>query len=85
MAIDPRDIRLSVEQRRRLAQLANSTGKDWTELFEEMIRAIASHSSLSPARELTAEAFEAELTSLSFQGPSLPDSFSRADIYIDHD
>lgn len=34
---------------------------------------------------IASEDFDAELDALSFHGPSLPEDFSRADIYCDHD
>ena len=37
------------------------------------------------ASSISIEEFESQLLELSFGGPSLPDDFSRADIYFDHD
>ena len=39
----------------------------------------------SPSGRLTFEEFRALAEELSTDGPSLPEDFSRADIYIDHD
>ena len=38
MAIDPREITLSDEQRRELARTAERTGKPWEEVFAEALR-----------------------------------------------
>jgi hypothetical protein len=39
MAIDPAQIDLTSEQRRRLARLAEQTGKDWTVLVDNLLDA----------------------------------------------
>lgn len=40
MVIDPAQIDLTQEQRQRLALLAERTGKDWTELVDELLDAV---------------------------------------------
>lgn len=42
MAIDPREIELTHEQRRELARIAERTGKPWHELLREMLDELAS-------------------------------------------
>lgn len=37
MATDPKDIRLRDFERKRIAFLANESGKDWTDLVTDMI------------------------------------------------
>jgi hypothetical protein len=37
MSVDPAQIALSAEQRRRLAQLAERMGKDWTEVLDGLL------------------------------------------------
>lgn len=39
MAVDPAQIDLTPEQRERLARLAEQTGKDWTELVDNLLDA----------------------------------------------
>ena len=38
MAIDPREIQLTFEQQRQLANLAEQTGRDWPQLLAEVLR-----------------------------------------------
>src|SRR5947209_4558475 len=40
MAIDPNQIELSSEQQHRLAVLAEQTGKDWSELVDELLGSV---------------------------------------------
>ena len=47
--VDPGQIELTPEQRNRLALLAEQTGRDWTELVDELLDAIPFAPSLPPA------------------------------------
>ena len=55
MAVDPNYIQLTPEQQKRLAELANETGKPWPEVFSEALR------SYRPARDDKDDAHEESL------------------------
>lgn len=72
----------------RLRAEASARGED-IETFvvraiEERLLSGPSSSTHADARP-SVEEFDAELSQLTFDGPTLPGDFSRADIYIDHD
>ena len=50
---------------------------------EEYLRSLVHGSEPVEANLSDGEQFDKELEQLSFNGPTLPDDFSRADIYID--
>ena len=43
MATDPSDIKLSDAQRQLLAEIANSTGKSWADLLDEVFSRLPRH------------------------------------------
>jgi hypothetical protein len=51
--------------------------------LEEYLARLANGAAAAP--RMPDEEIERELDRLSFNGPSLPADFSRADIYLDHD
>jgi hypothetical protein len=65
----------------QLAALAAEHGVS----VEEYLRAVVEREHGSETAPIAPGDFEAELDALVFDGPSLPQGFSRADIYADHD
>src|SRR3972149_3931917 len=59
MPIDPAQIDLTPQQRKRLALLAEQTGKDWTELVDDLLDAapLALHGQPAVATEPNGQAF----------------------------
>ncbi len=41
MAIDPKDIRLSLEQKQRLAEVADKNGKQWQDVWDDALERYA--------------------------------------------
>lgn len=64
-----------------LASLAAANGLS----VEDYLRHLATPTTTAGEAEMSAEEFDREIERLSFRGPSLPDDFSRADIYSEHD
>ena len=64
---------------RQLQELAAALGMSVDEYVHSLVPQTDEASSIS------IEEFESQLLELSFGGPSLPDDFSRADIYFDRD
>ena len=64
---------------KQLHELAASQGLSVEEYVQSLVPRTINGAPMS------ADEFEAQLTALSFHGPSLPPNFSRADIYFDHD
>lgn len=72
-------INLDDDTIRKLADLATARGMTIEAFLESLIPRNGCE------RPLTEQDFDAELNKLSFHGPTLPESFSRADIYFDRD
>ena len=64
---------------KQLQELAAAQGLSVEEYVQSIVPQVNNGATIS------ADEFEAQLTALSFHGPSLPANFSRADIYFDHD
>ena len=90
MAIDPNDIKLTPRMREQLAELSERTGRPWPEILEEFLDGKTSIPYQEPtphkgSQAIHPDAFDSELSEVSFEAPALPAHFSRADIYGDHE
>jgi hypothetical protein len=69
MSTDPRDIRLTDEQRRLLAQRAQQTGRPWEELLEELFATLPSQRNGNGPRRTLFDALNERGMIGSFDGP----------------
>lgn len=69
MATDPREISLSEEQRKLLAQRSEETGKPWTELLDELLSRLPRSRSNGPTERSLYDALNERGMIGTFDGP----------------
>ena len=69
MSTDPREIKLTDEQRRLVAERAQETGRPWTELLYELFAALARGKNGKRARRTLFDALDERGMIGSFDGP----------------
>jgi hypothetical protein len=72
-------IQLDDDTAKALERKAQSVGMNLVQYLQSLVPMAA------PPARVSWEEIEQQILSLSTAGPSLPDDFSRADIYQDHD
>ena len=69
MSTDPREIKLTNEQRRLLAERAQETGRPWTELLDELFAKLARQKNGNGTRRTLFDALNGRGMIGSFDGP----------------
>jgi hypothetical protein len=84
MSISPDQIALTADQKLHLAKLAEQSGKPWDAILAEALSSYE-RSPRQQAQRLSLDELDRLLDAEATHGPSPSGSFSRAEIYSDHD